>query len=55
MMFNDFLLWLTEPSFPPIVFFICLFVWYFAGFTSEAVCRRFDNIREKEKRNENNQ
>jgi len=53
MSFSDFLLWLTEPSFPPFVFFICPFVWYLAGFTSEALCRKIDC--EKEKRNENNQ
>lgn len=27
--------WLVEPSIPPVAFFICLFVWYFAGFTSD--------------------
>lgn len=29
--------WLLEPSIPPVAFFISLFVWYFAGFTSDLV------------------
>lgn len=55
MSFSDFLIWLLTPSCPPIAFFGLVFVWYLAGFMSEAFCNKLDHIHKEENKNENNQ